>query len=214
MPDVTCPQCWLWQPLGRSTSCRACGSPLITPMGARVDQAWNPVAATQMPAIADPSGGAAYPLPAGWAPAGFAGHPAAEETGGTDWVLWVRAAIALPSVLVAALLMLAGIFFPHVTYQQGTASGVVTHTVDLGPEIAVVVVVLLAVTALFAWLAKFVIFRVILLVLTLVSVVSALSQLADAVSAERVAYLLVLGWDILYGGLLGLSLVTPRRRYS
>jgi hypothetical protein len=183
-------------------------------MGARVDQAWNPVAATQMPAIADPSGGAAYPLPVGWAPAGFAGRPVAEETGGTDWVLWVRAAIALPSVLVAALLMLAGIFFPHVTYQQGTASGVVTHTVDLGPEIAVVLVVLLAVTALFAWLAKFVIFRVILLVLTLVSVVSALSQLADAVSAERVAYLLVLGWDILYGGLLGLSLVTPRRRYS
>ena len=69
-------------------------------------------------------------------------------------------------------------------------------------------------TALFAWLAKFFIFRVILLALTLVSVISALSQLADAVSAERAVYLLVLGWDILYGGLLGLSLVTPRRRYS
>jgi hypothetical protein len=162
----------------------------------------------------NPSAGAAYPPPAGGVSGGYAGHPAAEVRSGTDWVLWVRVAIAVPSVLVAALLMLAGIFFPHVTFQQGTASGVVTRTVDLGPEVAVAVGVLLAVTALFAWLAKFVIFRVILLVLTLVSVVSALSQLGDAVSAERAVYLLVLGWDILYGGLLGLSLVTPRPRYN
>jgi predicted thioredoxin/glutaredoxin len=127
-------------------------------------------------------------------------------------VLWVRVAIAVPSVLVAVLLMLAGIFFPHVTFDQGTASGVVTRTVDVGPEVAILVAVLLAVTALFAWLAKFALFRVVLLVLTLVSVVSALSQLADAVSAERAVYLLVLGWDILYAGLLGLSLVAPRPR--
>jgi hypothetical protein len=182
-------------------------------MGARVDQAWDPAVAAQMaPSGGYPSAGAAYPPPSDWVSGGYAGHPAAEVRSGTDWVLWVRVAIAVPSVLVAVLLMLAGIFFPHVTFEQGTASGMVTRTVDLGPEVAVLVAALLAVTALFAWLAKFAIFRVVLLVLTLVSVVSALSQLADAVSAERAVYLLVLGWDILYAGLLGLSLVAPRPR--
>jgi hypothetical protein len=127
----------------------------------------------------------------------------------------VRLAIAVPSVLVAATVMLAGIFFPHITYQQSTAAGVVTHTFDLAPDIAAIaVVVLLATTALVVWLAKFLGFRVILLALTLVSVVSALGQLGNAVSAERVAYLIALGWDILYGGLLGLSLVTLRPRSS
>jgi hypothetical protein len=216
MPDVTCPKCWLWQPLGRSTGCRACGAPLITPMGARVDQVWHPAAAAQMSSPgADPSVGAAYPPAVDWAPVGYAGRPAAEESSGTDWVLWVRLAIAVPSVLVAATVMLAGIFFPHITYQQSTAAGVVTHTFDLAPDIAAIaVVVLLATTALVVWLAKFLGFRVILLALTLVSVVSALGQLGNAVSAERVAYLIALGWDILYGGLLGLSLVTLRPRSS
>ena len=183
-------------------------------MGARVDQAWDPAVTGQMASPGGgPSAGAAYPPPVGWVPGGYAGHPAAQERSGTDWVLWVRVAIAVPSVLAAALLMLAGIFFPHVTFEQGTASGIVTRTVDLGPTVAVVAAVLLLVPALFAWLAKFAIFRVILLALTLVSVVSALSQLGDAVSAERAVFLLALGWDILYGGLLGLSLVAPRPRY-
>jgi hypothetical protein len=215
MPDVTCPVCWLWQPLGRSTNCRACGAPLITPMGAPVDQAWNPVTAAQRSSTSgDPSGGAGYAPAVGWLPAVYAGRPAADEVGGTDWVLWVRLAIAVPSVLVAALLMLGGIFAQHLTIQQNSADGVVTRTFDLGPVVAVYVLVLLAVTALIVWLAKFLVFRVILLGLTLVSVVSTLSQLGDALSAERVALLLVLGWDILYGGLLGLSLIAPRASYS
>ena len=180
-------------------------------MGARVDQAWNSVAAAQISATgAGPSGAAAYPPAAAWALVGYAGRPAAEGARGTDWVLWVRLAIAVPSVLVAALLMLGGIFAQHLTIQQNSAVGVVTRTVDLGPYVAIAVLALLAVTALVVWLAKFFGFRVILLGLTLVSVVSALSQLGDALSAERVAYLLVLGWDILYGGLLGLSLIAPR----
>jgi hypothetical protein len=130
-------------------------------------------------------------------------------------VLWVRVAIAVPSLLVAALLMLAGIFVPHLTYQQNTATGLVTRTFDLAPDVAVIaVLLLLAMTALVVWLARFIIFRAVLLALTLVSVVSALSQLGDAAAAERIALLLGLGWDILYGGLLGLSLVTPRPRSS
>jgi hypothetical protein len=187
-------------------------------MGARVDQVWTPAAAVQMSsapgAIAggDRSSAGGYPPPAGWAPAVFAGRPASQEASGTDWVLWVRVAIAVPSVLVAALLMLAAIFVRHLTYQQDTATGVVSRTVDLGPDVLVLVLALLAVTALFVYLARFSIFRVILLGLTLVSVLSALSQLGDALSGERVAYLALLGWDILYGALLGLSLITPRPR--
>jgi hypothetical protein len=185
-------------------------------MGARVDQAWNSVAAAQISATgAGPSGAAAYPPAAAWAPVGYAGRPAAEGARGTDWVLWVRVAIAVPSLLVAALLMLAGIFVPHLTYQQNTATGLVTRTFDLAPDVAVIaVLLLLAMTALVVWLARFIIFRAVLLALTLVSVVSALSQLGDAAAAERIALLVGLGWDILYGGLLGLSLVTPRPRSS
>jgi hypothetical protein len=129
-------------------------------------------------------------------------------------VLWVRAATAGPALLLAVLLMLVGIFFQHFTYQENTAAGVVTHTVDLGPTVVIVVAILLAVTALWVWLAKFFLFRVILLALTLVSVLSTLNQLGDALSTLRVGYFVLLGWNILYGGLLGLSLITPRPRYS
>jgi hypothetical protein len=116
-------------------------------------------------------------------------------------------------VLVAATVIVAGLFFPHISYEQNTATGVVTRTADLAPDIAAIaVVVLLAMAALVVWLAKFFVFRAVLLVLILVSVVSALGQLGNAVSAERVAYLVALGWDILYGGLLGLSLVILRPR--
>ncbi|MGD1054332.1 MAG: hypothetical protein ABR950_10970 [Candidatus Dormibacteria bacterium] len=184
-------------------------------MGARVDQAWNPVTAARMPAAGgDPSAAGAYPPAPAWVPAGYAGRPAAEEPSGTDWVLWVRVAIAVPSVLVGALLMLAGIFYPHVTYQQETSAGLVTHTIDLGPDIAVVVLVLLALTALIVWLARFLAVRLILLALTLVGVIATLGQLGSAVSGIRVAYLVELGWDILYGGLLALSLIAPRPRSS
>jgi hypothetical protein len=183
-------------------------------MGARVDQAWDPVVAAEMSSPGgDPSAGAVYPPAVDWAPVGYAGRPAAEESSGTDWVLWVRLAIAVPSVLVAATVIVAGLFFPHISYEQNTATGVVTRTADLAPDIAAIaVVVLLAMAALVVWLAKFFVFRAVLLVLILVSVVSALGQLGNAVSAERVAYLVALGWDILYGGLLGLSLVILRPR--
>ena len=107
MPDVTCSSCWLWQPLGRSTRCRACGAPLITAGGMRVDQGLAPPVAYApppgYPGGPPPSGFPGGPPPPGfpvpaypdWAPAGYPGI-VAEASRGTDWVLWVRIAIGVP----------------------------------------------------------------------------------------------------------------------
>jgi len=251
MPDVTCFQCWLWQPLGRSTRCRACGAPLITSGGVRVDQALAaPVAygpppgspggappsgypggppPPDYPGAPPPSGypGApvppdypggpppsGYPVPPypGWAAAGYPGIFAAEPSRGTDWVLWVRIAIAVPSLLAAVLLMIVGLFLRHVTLPA--SAGSVPQTVDLGPAVAVVVVVMLAFTALIVWLARFAVVRAVLLVLVVISVVSVLSQIGTAVSGDPIAYLVDLGWDLVFGGLLILSLVAARPRIT
>jgi len=209
MPDVTCPNCWLWQPLGRSTSCCACGAPLITPMGARVDQVWNPVGAAPISATgADPSGGAAYAPSASWMPIGYAGRPTVEEARGTDWVLWVRVALAVPSLLLAALVMLLGLLFQHITLPA--AAGQVPQTVDIGPMVVIFLAIFLSITALIVWLARFAVFRAILLILIVVNVVSVLTQIGVAIPADRIALLVDVGWDIGYAALLILSLTSQR----
>jgi len=219
MADVTCSTCWLWQPLGRSTRCRACGAPLITAGGMRVDQALAPPVAYApppgYPGGPPPSGfpggppPPGYPVPAypGWAPAGYPGI-VAEPSRGTDWVLWVRIAIGVPALLAAALLMVVGLMFRHLTLPA--SPGTVPQTLDLGPAVAILVVILLAVTALFVWLARFAVMRVILLVLVVINVVSVLSQISTAVSADRIAILVDLGWDLGYAALLLVSLIAPR----
>jgi putative exporter of polyketide antibiotics len=134
----------------------------------------------------------------------------AESPRGTDWVLWVRIAIAVPSLLLAVLLMLLGLLVRHVTLPA--SAGSVPQTVNLGPTILVVVVVMLAITALIVWLAQFAVTRLVLLVLVVISVVSVLGQISAAPSADRIAILTDLGWEVVYGALLILSLVSPRPR--
>jgi len=196
MPDVTCSRCWLWQPLGRSTTCRACGAPLITPTGLRVDQAGYPPAAPVDPRAAPAAtspGAFIAPLPLAHAPYGLGARVGyAAETAGTDWVLWVRVAIAVRQVTLPA------------------TAGSVPQTIDLGPAILVVVVVLVAITALIVWLAKFAVMRAVLLFLTGLGVVSVLSRMGAVPPADRIAFLADLGWDIVYGALLILSLASPR----
>jgi hypothetical protein len=148
----------------------------------------------------------AYP---GWAAAGYPGI-VAEPSRGTDWVLWVRIALAVPAVLAAGLLMVVGLMFRHLTLPA--SAGTVPQTVDLGPAVAILVVILLAVTALFVWLARFAVMRVILLVLVVINVVALLGQIGTAVSADRIAFLVDLGWDLGYGALLLVSLIAPRPR--
>jgi hypothetical protein len=202
MSDVTCSRCWLWQPLGRSTTCRACGAPLITAMGGRVDQAWAPAAG-------DPAAVAAgYPPAGGWAPPSYVRMTGAETASGTDWVLWVRVVLAVPSLLLAAMLMILGLLLQHVTLPA--AAGQVPQTVDIGPVVVVLVVMILAITALIVWLARFAVVRAILLILVAVNVVSVLIQIAGAIPVDRIAMLVDVGWDIGYAALLILSLTSPR----
>jgi hypothetical protein len=149
------------------------------------------------------------PLPLAHAPYGLGARVGyAAETAGTDWVLWVRVAIAVPSLLVAVLLMAVGLFVRQVTLPA--TAGSVPQTIDLGPAILVVVVVLVAITALIVWLAKFAVMRAVLLFLTGLGVVSVLSRMGAVPPADRIAFLADLGWDIVYGALLILSLASPR----
>ncbi len=240
MPDVTCSQCWLWQPLGRSTRCRACGAPLMTAGGMRVDQALaTPVAYGPPPGYpggppppgypagppppgyppgppppgypaGPPPPGAAVPAYPGWSPMAYPGVIAAEPSRGVDWVLWVRIALAVPSLLSAALLMIVGLFLRHNTLPAGAGS--VPQTVDLGPAIAIVVVFLLAFAALIVWLARFVVMRIILLVLVAIGVVAVLGRAGSSISSDPIAYLVDLGWDLAFGALLLISLLAPRPR--
>jgi hypothetical protein len=176
----------------------------------------SPAVAQPAPPV-PPPGYLAQPLPPGvpipapypgWSPAGYAGILSPGSDRSTDWVLWVRIAIAVPSLLGAALLMLVGLLVRQITLPA--SAGTVPQTVDLGPAIVVAVVAILAVTALIVWLAKFAVVRAILLLLVAVGVVSVLAQMGTAVSADRIAFLIDLGWDIVYGALLILSLVSPR----
>ena len=127
-------------------------------------------------------------------------------------MLWVRVALAVPSLLAAALLMIVGLFLRHVTLPAGAGS--VPQTVDLGPAVAIVVVFLLAFTALIVWLAKF---------------AGHAGHPArprrhrrrlgarphrQPISSDPIAYLVDLGWDLAFGALLLLSLVAPRPRPS
>jgi hypothetical protein len=175
-------------------------------MGARVDQVWNPAA------VADPSGGAAFSPAAAWVPVGYAGRPFAQEATGTDWVLWVRVALAVPCVLAAAAVMVLGLLFQHVTLPA--AAGQAAQTVDIGPAVVIFLVIFLAMAALIVWLARFAVFRGILLILVVVSVVSVLIQIGAAVPADRIALLIDLAWDIGYAALLVLSLTSQRPQLS
>jgi hypothetical protein len=178
-------------------------------MGARVDQAWNSVAAAQISATgAGASGAAAYPPAAAWVPVGYAGRPAAEDASGTDWVLWVRVALAVPSLLVAVLVMVLGLLFQHLTLPA--AAGQVPQTVDIGPVVVIFLVIFLSITALIVWLARFAVFRALLLILVVFNVVSVLTQIGAAIPADRIALLVDVGWDIGYAALLILSLTSQR----
>jgi hypothetical protein len=123
-------------------------------------------------------------------------------------VLWVRIALAVPSLLVAALLMVVGLLLRHVTLPA--SAGTVPQTVDLGPAIVVVVVAILAFTALIVWLARFAVTRAVLLALLVISVVSVLGHISSEVPADRIADLVDIGWDLIFGALLILSLVAAR----
>jgi len=173
----------------------------------RVDQALAQPVADGPP----PPGSPVAPYP-GWAAAGYPGMIAAEPSRATDWVLWVRVALAVPSLLAAALLMVVGLLLRHVTLPA--SAGSVPQTVDLGPSVAIVVVIMLAFTALIVWLVKFAVVRAVLLVLAAIAVVAVLSRIGTAISSDPIAYLVDLGWDLVFGGLLILSLVAARPRIT
>ena len=213
MPDVTCPNCWLWQPLGRSTRCRACGVPLISSTGIRVDQAWAPPARAEGPAAGTMAsvGPPPYAPTIPWVPAGYGGAAAAQPARGVDWVLWVRIGIAVPAALAALGLLFLGLALRHITLPATAGSAAQTYDIA-GPAVVMAIVLLLAVTALIVWLAQFAVARGLLVALTLVNVLSILSQLSAASPAYRIAYFVDLGWDIAFGALLCLSLAAIPRR--
>jgi len=120
----------------------------------------------------------------------------------------VGESLSFPSLLLAALVMLLGLLFQHITLPA--AAGQVPQTVDIGPMVVIFLAIFLSITALIVWLARFAVFRAILLILIVVNVVSVLTQIGVAIPADRIALLVDVGWDIGYAALLILSLTSQR----
>jgi hypothetical protein len=130
---------------------------------------------------------------------------------GVDWVLWVRIGIAVPAALSGLLLLVVGLVVRHLTLPA--TAGAAAQTVDVsGQQVAIVFVLLLGLTALFVWLAQFAAMRALMLALVLVNVIEILSRLSGATPDYRIVYLIDLGWDIVFGALLCLSLAALPRR--
>ncbi len=63
--SVCCSSCWTWSPLGKRTTCKHCGGPLLFPDGYSVDEVLgntpaSPQAMTPAYAGAAPAGAAAW----------------------------------------------------------------------------------------------------------------------------------------------------------
>ncbi len=221
MPDVTCPRCWLWQPIGKATRCQACGAPLITPSGLRLDQATKPppppppLALTLGPGgpqgllVIPPDPVSASPMAglplAGWGPA-----YGENQAVGVDWVLWVRVALAVQGALGVMGLLVLGLVLQHVAVHGSTSAGGQGEALKLGPGLAVVLALYVGLTVVFVWLVQFSVARALLLVIMLLGVGSFLSQLDAATGVLRLSAALALFLDLGFMVLLVVSLVAPR----
>ena len=199
MPEaVCCPKCWTWDELGKRTSCKRCGTPLILADGRSVPEA-----------AAQGSTAPLVPAFAGNAPA----LPMVRITrAGVDWVDIARFFTIGYGLLVMAGLIALSLFIPSVKVPvTDPNTGLTTiQTVSLGPAWAIVGIFVLAFFLLFAWLTKFLIARIIFLGIDGLWIIAALSRLGTGGDSGGLLPLAQLIIDLAYGAVLIMSFVSPR----
>jgi hypothetical protein len=194
---VCCPKCWAWHELGKRTTCKQCGTPLILADGRSVTEAANPGSAPLVPA--------------------FAGNAAALPTTrvarrGVDWVDIARLVTAGYGLLVVVGLIILGFAFQHlnVPITNPNTGQTTVQTIDLGPGFAIVAIFTAGFFALFTWLTKFLVARIIFLGLDALSILSLVSHLGAAPGSVGLLGAVSLIIDLGYALVLILSLVSPR----
>jgi hypothetical protein len=202
MADVCCPKCWTWQELGKRTTCKACGTALILADGRTVAQA------AASPGVAAPGMVPAY---AGGTPAFPMGQ---SRPTGIDWVFIARLITLGYGALIFVGLVILSIAVPHISVPvTDPNTGVTTNeTLNLGPVFAIVAVIVGGTFLLLAWLTRFFIARIIFLIFDGLAVLSALAHFGAGQTVSVISGLdLVV--DLVYGAVLLMSIMSPRREY-
>jgi hypothetical protein len=207
--DVCCPSCWSWSELGKRTTCKQCGAPLILPDGRNVDTLRSqPPPPPPPPAAFAPSGLQPAATPAGF-PAPL--YHSAISTTGTDWVAICRWITLGYGVLCALTLIAVGLLVRHLNIPiTDPNTGIVTvQTFDIGAAFAIAAIMTLAVFALFAWLTKFTLARVIFLLFDVLAIFNVIGGAGSIANAGSLWFLSVgsLLLDAVYGGALLMSLL-------
>jgi hypothetical protein len=194
---VCCPKCWTWDELGKRTTCKQCGTPLILADGRTVTEAANPGSAPLVPA--------------------FAGNAAALPTTrvtrrGVDWVDIARLVTAGYGLLIVVGLIILGLAFQHldVPITNPNTGQTTIETINLGPGFAIVAIFIAGFFALFTWLTKFLVARIIFLALDALSILSLVSHLATGSGSFSLLSAASLIIDLGYALVLVLSIVSPR----
>jgi hypothetical protein len=145
--------------------------------------------------------------------AGRGGPAVATFREGTDWVAisrWITIGYGLLSALG---LVAFGLLLQHFTLPiRDPNTGITTEqTFNIGPAFAIAAVIVGGITALAAWLTKYTVARVFFLLLDVVGVLSVFSGAGSSARSGGfgVVELVNLGVDVVYGGVLVMSLL-PR----
>jgi hypothetical protein len=229
---VCCPNCWSWAELGKSPTCKRCGTPLIYPDGTRVDgmsasPPAPPPAASSAPPAPPPLGGAAVlpppPPPSIGAPA-YAGAPLtaggsyfslATQRTGTDWVAIARVITIAYGALIVIVMLIVGLAVRHVSVPVAdpyTGRSVV-ETLDIGPAMVVAALIVAALFALFAWLMQFTVMRAIVLFIVALGAIGALARLSTGSPGVAAGALVSLAIDAGFGFVLVKSLIRSQPQY-
>jgi hypothetical protein len=207
--NVCCPSCWSWSELGKRTTCKQCGAPLILPDGRNLDSVRSqPPPPPPPPAAFAPSGFQPAASPAGF-PAPL--YHSVISTTGTDWVAICRWITIGYGLLCALTLIAIGLLVRHLNIPiTDPNTGIVTvQTFDIGAAFAIAAIMVLALFALFAWLTKFTVARVLFLLLDVLAIFDAIAGAGSISQAGSLWFLSVgsLLLDAVYGGALLMSLL-------
>ena len=199
MPDtVCCPKCWTWDELGKRTTCKRCGTPLILADGRSVTEAAQGVAPALVPAYAGAGAG-----------------PVTRITrAGIDWVDIARIITIGYGALITLAIVALSLLIPHIDVPiTNPNTGVTTiQSVNLGPGFAIIAVFVVGFFLLFAWLTKYLIARIIFLGLDGLAILGALSQLSAGRSLSVWGGIdLVI--DLAYAFVLVMSIISPRSSF-
>ncbi|MBV9525231.1 MAG: hypothetical protein JOZ46_05395 [Candidatus Dormibacteraeota bacterium] len=210
---VVCPVCWTWADLGSRTTCRRCRTPLVLADGRRVDEVAALTGVAPGSPIADGAYAAAAPQ---WV---RERAPAAPAAGGTvDWVGLARWITIGYGILLVAAMLVVGVVFRHITVTllDPHTGQLTATTLNLGPAFTIAALVVGAVMALCAWLTQYAAARVLFLLADVLGIFASLTNLSSVIQPgpAGIAGVLSLLVDVLYGGVLAMSLVARSRGRS